>query len=297
MDTTQPASALARFFLQEDINFLVTNRLPRRLATKLVGRYSQIRSPALTRATLAMWSLFADDLCLEESAQQDFESLHECFIRKLKPGARPIDPAPDTVVSPCDAIVGARGRVWDATALQAKGFRYRLRDLLCDDELVERYRRGSYVTLRLKSNMYHRFHAPFDCRVRRVDYISGDTWNVNPIALKRVESLFCRNERAVVDLEMPGLGHGVTLVMVAAILVASIRLHCLGETFRLDYRGANRFECDTRYAKGEELGYFHAGSTILVFADERFRLSPLLAEGAPIRMGSGLLHVNEGGRT
>ena len=53
------------------------------------------------------------------------------------------------------------------------------------------------MTLRLTSSMYHRFHAPHDCRVEQVNYISGDTWNVNPIALKRVERLFCKNERAV----------------------------------------------------------------------------------------------------
>ena len=74
---------------------------------------------------------------------------------------------------------------------------YACEDLLGDPELVERYRDGRYVTLRLTSSMYHRFHAPHDCRVEQVTYISGDTWNVNPIALKRVEKLFCKNERAV----------------------------------------------------------------------------------------------------
>lgn len=284
----KPASPLARLFLQEDLNFLVTNRIPRQFVTHLVGRYSRIKSRRLTRFGLAVWRLFADDLRLDEARATEFLTLHECFIRELRPGARPIDPDPDTATSPCDAIVGAFGRVRGATAWQAKGFPYSLRDLLPDPELARRYEDGTFVTLRLKSNMYHRFHAPARCRVTGVTYISGDTWNVNPIALRRVEALFCKNERAVVDLELSGGRRGLTLVPVAAIAVASIKLHCLPTTLDLSYRGPNSLSCDASYEKGEELGWFHAGSTILVFADREFKLAPDLAEGSLVRVGEPL---------
>jgi phosphatidylserine decarboxylase len=259
-----------------------------------VGRLSQVRGRWLTRASLAVWRLFADDLRLSEAETQEFESLHDVFVRKLKPGARPIERDPGVAVSPCDAIVGAFGQVRGARAFQAKGFPYRLADLLPDEAQARRYEGGWFVTLRLKSNMYHRFHAPVAGRVTRVDYISGDTWNVNPIALRRVESLFCRNERAVLDLELPDGSHGLTLVPVAAIAVASIHLDCIRTTLDLRYRGVNRIDCDARYAKGAELGYFHAGSTILVFADERFRPCAHLREGEVIRMGEPLLHCPPG---
>ena len=72
-----------------------------------------------------------------------------------------------------------------------------------------------------------------------VIYISGDTWNVNPIALKRVERLFCKNERAVVETKLAANGQPVTLVAVAAILVASIRMHCLDAPLNLKHRGPN----------------------------------------------------------
>src|SRR6202035_3214751 len=98
-----------------------------------------------------------------------------------------IDPDPAVMISPCDAIVGACGRIEGSELLQIKGFLYDLRDLLGTWDLVERHRNGLYVTLRLTSSMYHRFHAPHDCRVEQVTYISGDTWNVNPIALRRIE--------------------------------------------------------------------------------------------------------------
>ena len=219
------ASLLARLFLNERINFLVTNRLPRRYATQLAGWYSRIRSRRLTRLSLAVWKLFADDLALHEAAKTEFESLQDCFTRALKPGARPIDPAPERVVSPCDSIIGAHGRVRGTELFQAKGLPYRLEELLGDGPRAERYRDGYFVTLRLKANMYHRFHAPESGRIRGVTYVSGDTWNVNPIALKRVERLFCRNERAIIELETESPERPLALVPVAAILVASMRLN------------------------------------------------------------------------
>src|SRR5262249_30275219 len=151
----------------------------------------------------------------------DWKSLHDCFIRELKPGARPIDVDPRVIVSPCDAIVGACGSVDGVELIQAKGFPYTLPDLLHDPALVERHRDGRYVTLRLTSSMYHRFHAPADMRVDRVTYISGDTWNTNPIALQRVERLFCKNERAILHGELTASAEPITLVAVAAILIAS----------------------------------------------------------------------------
>ena len=168
--------------------------------------------------------------------------MHDCFTRELKDGARPIDAAPDILVSPCDAIVGACGAIAGTELYQAKGFPYTLEDLLGDRDLVEAHRNGRYVTLRLTSSMYHRFHAPHDCRIEQVIYISGDTWNVNPIALKRVERLFCKNERAVVRTTLDAGGQPVTLVAVAAILVASIRLHCL-DTVRSISSTAGRTSC------------------------------------------------------
>jgi phosphatidylserine decarboxylase len=125
--------------------------------------------------------------------------------------------------------------------------------------------------------------------VREVIYISGDTWNVNPIALRRVERLFCRNERAVLDLELTSSRESLALVPVAAILVASIRLVFLPEPLTLEYRGPNRIECDRAFAKGEEMGYFEHGSTIIVFGTRGFELQPTIAEGATIRMGQALL--------
>jgi phosphatidylserine decarboxylase len=230
-------------------------------------------------------------LDLSEAKKTHFKSMHDCFIRELKDGARPADPDPNVLVSPCDAIVGASGPVAGTEVIQAKGFPYMLQDLLGAGELAESYREGRYVTLRLTSSMYHRFHAPHDCRVERVTYVSGDTWNVNPIALKRIEKLFCKNERAIIEARLGSGGHRVTLVPVAAILVASIRLHCLDVLLHLKHRGPNVFTCDSAYAKGQEMGWFQHGSTIILFAPNGFSLADNVAEGKSIFVGEPLLRL------
>jgi phosphatidylserine decarboxylase len=281
-------AALRQLSQQEQLNFLLTNRVPRRALTRLVGWYSHIENPLLAKLSIAAWRMFAEDLKLDEAEQQEFRSLHECFIRKLKPGARVIDLRANVVASPCDAIVGECGPIAGTTVFQAKGFPYEIGDLIPDPALQEKYRDGCYATLRLKSSMYHRFHAPVDCAVEEVRYISGDTWNVNPIALKRIEKLYCRNERAVVPLIDTATNGSICLVPVAAILVASMKFHCLPE--ELDLRsGPNRFSCHARYAKGEEMGYFQHGSTIIVFATRNYALAEGIQQGQAIRMGQALM--------
>jgi phosphatidylserine decarboxylase len=281
---------ILRILEQEDINFLLTNRIPRRLATQFVGWFSRIELPVIRDLSIGIWRLFSD-LDLTEAKKGKFHSLHDCFIRELREGVRPIDAAADIVISPCDAIVGACGTIAGTELYQAKGFPYTLQDLLCDPRLVNAHRNGRYVTLRLTSSMYHRFHAPYDGRLDRVIYVSGDTWNVNPIALKRVERLFCKNERAVLPLTIAAGGQTVTLVAVAAILVASIRLHCLGQTSNRDYRGQSVIACNSKFKKGDELGWFEHGSTIIVFAPDGFTLCDNIGEGATIRMGQPLLRL------
>jgi phosphatidylserine decarboxylase len=283
-------AAMLRILQQEDINFLLTNRIPRQLLTRFMGRFSRIEQPLVRELSIAAWRAFAD-LRLEEAKKQRFSSLHDCFIRELKPGARPVCADPGVLASPCDAIVGACGRLVGVQLLQAKGFPYTLDDLLRDPERVRAYRDGAYATLRITSSMYHRFHAPHDCRVREVIYFSGDTWNVNPIALRRVERLFCKNERAVIGTQLEASGHEVLLVPVAAVLVASIRLHFLDVLLHLRYRGPNVIRCDVRFAKGEEMGWFQHGSTILVFAPRGFALHERVREGARIHAGEPLMRL------
>lgn len=277
--------AIAR---HEDLNFLLTNRIPRRYATRFVGWLSQIRQPLVRDVSMWAWRLFSD-LDLSDARKTRFDSLHDCFIRELKPGARPIDAEAGVMVSPCDAIVGAFGPIEGTRAFQVKGFPYRLEDLLGSAEAAERYRDGVFVTLRLTASMYHRFHAPHDGRVEAVTYLSGDTWNVNPIALKRIENLFCRNERAAIRLRLDATGEAVTLVAVAAILVASVRLRFLDLGLDLRTGGPRTIPCDAPLAKGDEMGWFQHGSTIVMLAPRGYAPCADVAEGRTVKVGERLL--------
>jgi phosphatidylserine decarboxylase len=293
----KPTTLVQQLSRHEQLNFLLTNRIPRRWATLFMGWFSRIRHPLVRRVSMYIWQLFSGDLRLHEARESHFASMHECFIRQLRPDARPVDPAPEVLISPCDGIVGACGPIHGTQVFQAKGYPYSLEELLGDKALARRYQNGAFVTIRIKASMYHRFHAPETCHLNEVRYISGDTWNVNPIALKRVEKLFCRNERAVLELDLTNDGADappvrLLLVAVAAILVASIRLHALPTPLNLRYRGPNRLPCDASYQRGEEMGYFEHGSTILAFAPPELRLHPDLKEGQEIWMGRPLFSRN-----
>lgn len=283
---SSPRGWLRRLGAQEDLNFLLTNCIPRHTMTLLMGRISRIRSRTFTTIAIWVWRWFTH-LDLSEAKQQSFGSIHECFTRELRPGMRPVDPRADVVCSPCDAIVGAHGRVLEGTVLQAKGMPYALQELVGPNVDLGPFLDGHFVTLRLTSSMYHRFHAPADLTLQHVTYINGDTWNVNPIALKRIERLFCRNVRAVLRVTLQD-GTPLLLVPVAAILVASVRLHALPSLLNLQYGGAHEIPTDVSYARGQEMGWFEHGSTIVVISPRSLALADEIVLGEEIRMGQAL---------
>jgi phosphatidylserine decarboxylase len=276
--------------LTDEVHFLVTNRIPRRAITNFIAWFGKIENPIVRGLSIGAWRAFGE-VDLAEARKERFDSLHDAFIRELKPGARTLDAREEIVVSPCDAQVGACGSVDGDRLIQAKGFDYTLEDLLIDPALVARYTNAQYVTLRLTASMYHRFHAPHDLTVSRVDYVSGDTWNTNPITLRKVQKLFCKNERAIVRCRLSASDHELVLVPVASILVACIRLHCLPSPLHLRHKGPNRFEVSARYAKGEEMGWFELGSTILVFAPRGMQLMESVTPGRILRQGEPLFRL------
>lgn len=276
--------------LQEDLNFLLTNRIPRSAATRFIGWFSKIKSPLLAKMSIAVWRCFAP-LDLNEAKTKIFSSLHECFIRELTPGVRPVDSDPQTLVSPCDAIIGEFGTIQNGQLFQAKGFPYPISDLILNDHDAARWNDARYITLRITSSMYHRFHAPIDGTLKRVRYISGDTWNVNPIALKRIERLFCKNERAVLDVACRDGHLSLLMIPIAAILVASIRLHCIDTTLNHGTPDGLVIDANHRFVKGEELGWFEHGSTIILLLPHEFEFLSTLKIGDTLKMGQPIMHI------
>jgi phosphatidylserine decarboxylase len=272
------------------LNFLLTNRLPRRALSRLMGRLSAIEHPLVSRPALAAFRFFcAPDLT--EARATRFASLRDCFVRELAPGRRQVDMRADILASPSDGQLVASGRIEQGQLLQIKGSVYPLAELLRDEPAAAAFEGGCFATLRLTAGMYHRFHAPHDGRLAAVSHVAGDAWNVNPPALARVPGLYCRNERAVIRFELAGGGHAVTLVAVAAILVAGIRIRGVDLPADRDHAEPWRRTCDIPLAKGAEIGWFEHGSTIVVLAPPGFRLAPAIAHGATIRMGEALMRL------
>ena len=279
---------LARLGTLEGVNFLLTNRIPRIFVTRLMGRLSKCQNPALVSFMLWIWSAFTP-LDLSEAAPGEYKSLRDIFTRRLRPGARPINPEARYLISPCDGILGEFGRISHGQLFQAKGMPYALEELLNDQRVAQEFEGGTYVTLRLTSVMYHRFHAPRDCVIEEVVHHQGDTWNVNPPALARIRSLYCRNERAVIRCADTADGRHFILVPVAAISVAGLRIHAIPFLLNVDYRGQRRFRCAEMISRGDELGWFEHGSTIIILVTPGWNLLPELHRGAMLRMGEALL--------
>ena len=279
---------VAQLCQKESLNFVLSNRIPRRLATRLVGWFSTIEQPFVCNLSIATWRFFSD-VDLSDAKKTHFTSLRDCFIRELKEDARPIDHDPNILAAPCDGVVGGCGRIVDGNLLQVKGSAYPLEELLGDRALAEFYCDGCYATLRLTAGMYHRFHAPHDCCIERVTHIWGDTWNVNPAALARIEKVFCRNERVVIRTRLAAVDQLVTLVPIAAILVAGIRLRFAD--LILDARKSTDLPNDTTFRKGEEMGWFEHGSTIIMLASRGAKLCETVQAGKILRMGEALIQL------
>lgn len=273
---------MMKLLLRDDVNFALTNRLPRRALTRAVGRISRSEAALVRGPAIALWRFFAAP-DLSDARETKFRSLQHAFTRELREDARAFDPDPKVVASPCDAIVGACGRIEAGQLYQVKGHAYPLAELLHEDGAA--FEGGVFATLRLTAGMYHRFHAPHDIHVSAVRHISGDVWNVNRSALKKVDKLYCRNERAVIRAELGGMK--LLIVPVAAILVAGIRLHLAGGLLR----GADEIACDAALLKGEEMGWFEHGSTIIVLAPTGVSLAPGIAEGVHVRAGEALMRL------
>ncbi len=200
-----------------------------------------------------------------------YASFGEFFARRLRDGARPVDPAADAVLVPCDGVVAACGHARDGELVQAKGRSYRLEELVADESFAERLRDGPYATIYLSPRDYHRVHAPVDAEIVGYDYLPGALWPVNPRIAARRDRLLSRNERVVI--RMRSRFGELAFVMVGASGVGNMRLAFVdgsgdGGLESVRWRGARerrRVELSgIRVRRGDELGAFRLGSTVVM---------------------------------
>lgn len=280
--------------------------LPGHLLSRLVHWLARTEGGAGLRHAVMRWFIPHFGVDLSEAEEPDYRrypSFNAFFTRRLRAGARPVDAAPQALVSPVDGTVSQCGAIVGGRVFQAKGRDYSVLELLGGDAArAARYQDGWFATIYLSPRDYHRIHAPLDARLAEMTLVPGRLFSVNPPTTRSVPYLFARNERVATRWDT---AHGsLDLVMVGALFVASIETVWHGEvTPREDDSGwvveSNTWMREPRtwrygtggapgvaLAKGEELGRFNMGSTVILLM-ERDRLQPeaSLAPGAKLRLG------------
>lgn len=223
-----------------------------------------------------------------------YASLGDLFARRLRAGVRPLDPAPEALIAPCDGVVATSGIADDGVLVQAKGHTYTVDELVVDETRAARLRGGAYTTIYLSPRDYHRVHAPLDARLVGYDYVPGSLWPVNPVVATRRPKLFARNERVVIWLQSPRAGL-VAVVMVGASGVGNIAVTVPGasaggarlESTHWRARGERRrIELDVKVERGDELGAFRLGSTVVLAFEPGALVGPPVGEvGEAVRFG------------
>jgi phosphatidylserine decarboxylase len=268
--------------------------LPKHALSRVIYAVARSESPFVRNTFLRIF-LSGYTLNMAEAVQPDpfsYRSFNDFFTRALRPDARPIDADNDVIVSPVDGTVSQCGQLEDDLLLQAKGHRYSLQDLLAGDaEAVEVYRGGSFACIYLAPYNYHRIHMPYAGTARGNLYVPGDLFSVNATTVRAVPRVFARNERLICDFATP-LGR-MAVILVGALFVGSIEtVHC-GEV-NPPPRGRKtpvRIAAGVgrHFAKGEELGRFNMGSTVvMLFERRRIAWDATLQPETKVQLGRGI---------
>jgi len=269
--------------------------LPRARIGQALGRLADHRwSPPLGRAVVGLYSRMYD-VRLEECAEQGgWASFDAFFTRRLREGARAVDPDARTVASPADGRIESMGRIDEGARFLVKGRPYSVEELVGDAAEARRFVGGAGFVVYLSPRDYHRVHAPVGGVIRRIRSMPGDYFPVNSIGMRHVPNLFCRNRRVAIEIDGDGDVGRVTVVMVVAMIVG--RITTTGVDARDVPIGDHRFDPPMRVARGGEIGVFHLGSTAVVLAEARAAGRWVAAEG-PTRYGEPVLAAADAGAT
>ena len=266
--------------------------LPHRLLSRLVlwatrWRFRPWKEWLIHRIVRA----YGVDLSQAERPPEGYPHFNAFFTRALKPGARPADPDPQSLLMPADGTISQLGAIRDGRIFQAKGQDYSAAELLADDAAAAPFANGHFATVYLSPRDYHRVHMPWGGRLRRTVHVPGRIFSVAPFAVRAIPRLFARNERLVChfDTEFGPMA----LVMVGAILVSGVETVWRG--VEIPPYAARIITRD--YAPGEvelarhaEMGRFNMGSTVILLLPPvpGFAFEPSLGEEVAVRMGQRL---------
>ena len=230
----------------------------------------------------------------EKTEASDYASFNEFFIRPLKEHARPINQDPKALCLPADGRVSESGRIEENQLLQAKGHHFSLETLLANDfTLADKFKNGDFITTYLSPRDYHRVHMPCDATLRKMIYVPGELFSVNPFLAEHVPNLFARNERVICEFDT-AFGPMVQ-ILVGATITASMSTVWAGvinpprtkEVMVYEYLTTG--ETAVHLKKGQEMGAFRLGSTVInLFPKGAVELETYLKAGEPTKMGERL---------
>ncbi len=230
----------------------------------------------------------------EKTEAADYASFNEFFIRPLKEHARPINQDPKALCLPADGRVSESGRIEENQLLQAKGHHFSLETLLANDfTLADKFKNGDFITTYLSPRDYHRVHMPCDATLRKMIYVPGELFSVNPFLAEHVLNLFARNERVICEFDT-AFGPMVQ-ILVGATITASMSTVWAGvinpprtkEVMVYEYLTTG--ETAVHLKKGQEMGAFRLGSTVInLFPKGAVELETYLKAGEPTKMGERL---------
>lgn len=245
--------------------------LPRVFISRMVGRFASLSQPSFLVKAVIRWFANRYKINLDEAEKQiqEYESLNAFFTRRLKPGIRPI--ADSYFVHPADSVTTVFGLIEQGSLIQAKGLTYKLSDFLGSEEKSKKYEGGVYIVYYLCPTDYHRVHSPVEGTVKEVKRLGLDLWPVNEASVATIPELFVTNERAVVSINSQ-LG-SVEVVFVGATNVGSIEILKKDADF---------------VQKGEELGVFHMGSTIVMIYSKAAKIDLQALKPQAVKIGGAL---------
>ena len=283
-------------------------RLPQASLSRGLGHIADMPIPRRLRPTILgrVARALGIDLSEAERPLEEYGSLNELFVRRLRPGVRTWPTDATTIASPVDGILGQLGAAERGALIQAKGRRYTVADLLGGVD-SDRFANGSFVTIYLSPRHYHRIHAPIEGAVTAAWHLPGALLPVNEPAVSHVDNLFPRNERLV--CAMHSARGGVAVIAVGAYNVG--RISAAFDTKWSGVRGegwvtnrpggaaaeSRRYDPPVRLAQGAELMAFHLGSTIVILTERRAVIESGMAPGREVRMGEIIARLPSGPTT
>ena len=267
--------------------------LPLGVLSRLTGILCALRLPAAMRLPLLRWFCSFYGVRSDEAALplDRYPSLADFFVRDLRPGLRPQG---EGLTSPVDGTMRAMGTIDAGVIPQVKGWTYRLEDLLQDASLAAKFVHGSYLNLYLSPPDYHHVHMPLDGALVEMRYLPGKFWPVNDWALRSLPNLFCANERVLMLFD--SARGALAVLMVGALNVAKISLAFDAFVSPQRPSGAQpltrSYRPPLQFKKGDRLGTFHLGSTVVLLMEKRLDAAAFSAIPAQskIRVGETLIY-------